>query len=214
MKLFAFILIALCFADCVSSRDGGKTETVANKTGNGGAAAANENSKGNAQTAAGGGETRKASENLPSRAECANVRAGDKAVLAKQTFPVDFEPFRRSCFVTAYNPEYDEPPLDSEFAIYTDGKEVFKFPNQFNGVTTGCWVEAAAFQDLNADNLTDVIIAGMCSAKSAPYSENMVYVNTGKAFVTDETANYKLQDFKRIKDIADYVKNNQSAFFK
>jgi len=41
----------------------------------------------------------------------------------------------------------------------------------------------------------------------------MVYVNTGKAFVTDEQANYKLQDLKKIKDISDYVKRNQSEFF-
>lgn len=214
MKLFAFVLMALCLAACTASRDGGKIETVENKTVNGSSTAANENRAGNAQTATGGGETKKASDDAARRAECAKVATGDKALLAKQTFPIDFEPFRESCFVTSYNPEYDDPPMDAELAIYTGGKEVFRFPDAFNGVTTGCWVEGVAFQDLNADNLTDVIVAGMCSAKSAPYTENMVYANTGKTFVTDVSANYKLQDFKKIKDISDYVKRNQSDFFK
>ncbi len=148
------------------------------------------------------------------KTDCAGVDVGDSAVMAKQTFPIDFAPFTNSCFVTSYNPEYDDPPLESEFAIYKDGAKVFVFPAQFNGVEFGCWVEGAAFEDLNNDNLKDVIVAGMCSAKSAPYSENMIYVNTGKAFTTDENANYKLADFKRIKDITDFVRKNQQIFFK
>ncbi|MDQ3129534.1 MAG: hypothetical protein M3Q99_02075 [Acidobacteriota bacterium] len=148
------------------------------------------------------------------KTDCANVDVGDNAVMAKQTFPVDFAPFANSCFVTSYNPEYDDPPLESEFAIYKDGAKIFDFPGQFNGVEFGCWVEAAAFEDLNNDNLKDVIVAGMCSAKSAPYSENMVYVNTGKAFTTDENANSKLADFKRIRDITDFVRKNQQIYFK
>jgi len=148
------------------------------------------------------------------KTDCASVDVGDSAVMAKQTFPVDFAPFTNSCFVTAYNPEYDDPPLESEFAIYKDGKKVFDFPGQFNGVEYGCWVEGAAFEDLNGDNLKDIIVAGMCSAKSAPYSENMVYVNTGNAFTTSEDANSKLADFKRIKDITDFVRKNQQIFFK
>lgn len=146
--------------------------------------------------------------------ECQNVDTGDNVVLKSQTFPFDHAPFAGSCFVTAHNPEYDEPPMESEFAIYKDGKKIFDFPSQFNGTTFGCWVDAVGFQDLNSDSLTDVIVVGKCSAKTAPYNENMVYVNTGKAFVTREDANYKLADFRKVKDIADFVQKNQQLFFK
>ena len=71
-----------------------------------------------------------------------------------------------------------------------------------------------AFEDLNGDNLKDVVVAGKCSAKSAPYNENMVYVNTGKAFTTNEDANYKLSDFNKIKEITDFVRRNREIFFK
>jgi hypothetical protein len=147
------------------------------------------------------------------RTDCTNIDAGDNAVLAKQTFPVDFAPFANSCFVTTYNPEYDDPPLESEFAIYKDGAKVFDFPSRFNGVEFGCWVDAVAFEDLNDDNLKDVIVAGKCSAKSGPYNENMVYANTGKDFTTNEEANSKLADFKRIKEISDFVRRNRQIFF-
>jgi hypothetical protein len=115
--------------------------------------------------------------------------------------------------VTAHDPEFTDPPLGSEFYIYRDGREVSKLPDSFNGTTTGCWAEAVAFQDLNADGLTDVVIAGMCSAKASPYSENMVYVNTGRDFATSPEANSKLNDFRKIKDISDFVKRNQEQFF-
>ncbi|HEX8290078.1 MAG TPA: hypothetical protein VF556_19010 [Pyrinomonadaceae bacterium] len=148
------------------------------------------------------------------KTDCTNIDAGDNAVLAKQTFPVDFAPFNNSCFVTTYNPEYDDPPLESEFAIYKDGAKVFDFPSRFNGVEFGCWVDAVAFEDLNDDNLEDVIVVGKCSAKSGPYNENVVYVNTGRDFTTDEEANSKLNDFKRIKEISDFVRRNRQIFFK
>lgn len=148
------------------------------------------------------------------KADCASVETGDNQVLAAQTFPVDFAPFVNSCFVTSYNPEYDDPPLETEFAIYKDGERVFDFPNRFNGVEFGCWVEGVAFEDLNADNLKDIVVAGKCSAKTAPYNENMVYVNTGSEFRTDENANLKLQDFKKIKDITAFAKQNKHIFFK
>lgn len=154
-------------------------------------------------------ETSKTSE----KPDCLNVKIKGKELDKKQTFAFDYEPFKNACFVTAHDPEFDDPPLDSEFFIYRDGKEVYKFPNQFNGVATGCWAEAVAFEDLNEDGLTDVIIAGMCSAKSAPYSENMVYVNKGNEFSTNEDANYTLEKFKKIKDIADFVKRNKEQFF-
>lgn len=147
-------------------------------------------------------------------AECQRVETGDNVVLKSQTFSFDFAPFAGSCFVTAHNPEYDEPPMESEFAIYKDGKKIFVFPSQFNGTTFGCWVDAVSFQDLNDDKLTDVIVVGKCSAKTAPYNENMVYVNTGKGFITRKDSNYKLAEFKKAKDIVDFVQKNQQLFFK
>jgi hypothetical protein len=149
-----------------------------------------------------------------SKSECTKIDTGDKSVLETQTFVVDFPPFEKSCFVTSHNPEYDAPPLESEFAIYTGGKKVFDFPSQFNGVTFGCWVEAVGFEDLNGDDLKDITVVGKCSAKSDDYNENMVYVNTGKAFTTSEDANYKLSDFTKIKQINDYVRQNKQIFFK
>ncbi len=145
---------------------------------------------------------------------CLETKTGNLKIDKKQTFAVDFEPFRGSCFVTTYDPEYgDDPPLESSFAIYKNEKKAFDFPSQFNGVTSGCWVEAVAFQDLNEDKLTDIIVVGKCSAKSAPYNENMVYVNTGKTFTTREDANFQLTDKTTIKAIADFVKENRTMFF-
>jgi hypothetical protein len=216
MKTFAlFLLITFCFASCSVSVGDRNTNSAANdKATSGGAVNTAEQSREVDSLTGSGGASKKPAGGSASKSQCLNVKTGDKIVLAKQTFPIDFEPFRQSCFVTAHDPEYDDPPLDSEFSIYTDGKEVFKFPEQFNGTSSGCWVEGVAFQDLNADGLTDVIVAGMCGAKSGPYSENMVYANTGRGFTTDPIANSKLQDLKRIKDIADFVKSNQKAFFK
>lgn len=146
--------------------------------------------------------------------KCLETMTDNFRVYRKQTFAFDFEPFKQSCFVTSFDPEYgDNPPLESNFAIYKDGKKAFDFPSQFNGVTSGCWVEAVAFQDLNEDRLTDIIVVGKCSAKSAPYNENMVYVNTGKTFTTREDANFQLTDKTTIKAIADFVKENRTMFF-
>ena len=156
-----------------------------------------------------------AAEIPATKAECHAIDTGDNVILKSQTFPVDFEPFAGSCFVTTHNPENEDPPMEAEIAIYTDGKKVFHFPEQFNGVANyACWVDAVSFQDLNADKLTDIIVVGKCSAKTAPYNENMVYVNTGKAFVTSEEANRSLIDFTKTKAIADFVKANKNKFFK
>ena len=146
--------------------------------------------------------------------ECLSVETGDNVVYKQQTFAIDFEPFKESCFVTEHNPEYDDPPLESQFGIYKDGKKVFDFPSQFNGTTFGCWVDAVSFQDLNADSLTDIIVVGKCSAKASPYNENMVFVNNGKGFITNEDANTKLSEFDTVKAIAGYVKENREMFFK
>lgn len=147
------------------------------------------------------------------KADCVSINTGDKTLLKSQTFPVNFAPYKNSCFVTVHDPEYTDPPLNSEFSIYRNGEEVFFFPGQFNGVTTGCRVDAVSFQDLNGDNLTDIIVVGKCGAKSGPYNENTVYVNTGTTFITDEDANYKLADFQKAGEISDFVKRNKQLFF-
>lgn len=145
-------------------------------------------------------------------ADCLKNRRGDKVPDAKQTFVMDFKPFQDACFITFHDPEYTDPPLDSEFHIYRDGKPVFEFPIQLRG--GNCWVEAVSFVDLNDDELKDIIVAGMCGAKAGPYSENLVYANTGDGFKTNEDANYKLADFKRIKEIENFVRRNRQLFFK
>lgn len=213
-KLVLVVIIGLCtFSACSFLRPGpdqAANQKPANNTNSAPAAAGNEQA-----VVAGNTGSKGISNEIPvTKRDCEGTDTGDNALLKTQTFPFDFEPFRNSCFVTSYNPEYDEPPMESEIAIYKGGKKIFDFPGQFNGVLTGCWIDAVSFQDLNSDGLTDVITVGKCSAKTAPYNENVFYVNTGKAFVTDENANYKLADFKKASEIADFVKRNQNLFFK
>lgn len=206
-------MVALCLTGaCASS--GPNSGAAANRPAESPAAASlagNSNTVGGTAT---GGRTDVADEIAVTKKDCETTDTGDNALLKSQTFPVTFEPFKNTCFVTSYNPEYDDPPMESEIAIYRGNKRVFEFPGQFNGVNTGCWVEAVSFQDLNADALTDIIVVGKCSAKSAPYNENVVYRNTGKAFVTNESENYELAELKKAGEIADFVKRNQQLFFK
>ena len=145
---------------------------------------------------------------------CQSIDPGEHKVYKKQTFAIDFEPFRNSCFVSTYDPEYgDDPPLESEYAIYRNGKKVFDFPSQFNGVTVGCWVEAVSFQDLNGDKRNDVIVISKCSGKSATYNENSVYINDARGFTTRDDANMALGEFSTIRQVADFVKENRAMFF-
>jgi hypothetical protein len=149
------------------------------------------------------------------RAACMNTDVGGKRAVQKgQTFAIDFEPFKGSCFVTSYNPEYGDSHMDTDFGIYKAGKKVFSFPSEFNGSTFGCWVDAAAFQDLNHDGLTDIIVIGKCAAKQTDYNENMVYMNTGKAFTTREDGNNQLSDFNTVKEVSGFVEDNKQIFFK
>ena len=213
-EICVFILCAACFASCAIGRKA-EEKPVKQPTETAKAAIGNKTIEPKKTETANSSPAKEVFDEIKvTKTDCASVDAGDNAVQAKQTFPMDFAPFTNSCFVTAYNPEYDDPPLESEFAIYKDGKKVFDFPSQFNGVEYGCWVEGVAFEDLNGDNLKDVVVIGKCSAKTAPYNENMVYVNTGRDFTTNEDANSKLADFKRIKDITDFVRKNQQIFFK
>lgn len=144
---------------------------------------------------------------------CQSVDTGEYDLNKKQTFAIDFEPFRGSCFVTSHNPEFDDPPMESKFAIYKNGKQVFDFPSQFNGVNFGCWIEAVSFQDLNGDKKNDVIVVSKCQAKAAEFNENTVYINDGKGFTTREDANTQLGDLKTVKQVVDFVGENRSMFF-
>ena len=152
--------------------------------------------------------------NAVAKAACMVTKVGgNRAVQISQTFAIDFEPFKDSCFITSYNPEYGESHMGTQYDIFAKGKKIFSFPDQFNGSKFGCWVDGVAFQDLNRDGLTDVIIVGECAAKQADYNENMVYINTGKAFTTREDGNNQLGDFKTIKEITKFVDENQQIFF-
>lgn len=219
MKIFVSVLIlsVIGLAACVA---GSKTDVkpenaAAQKPSANAAAPTNADAAKEVSKGANANVSDDVSEAIPvSKSECLRVDAGDNEIVKNQTFPIDFAPFTKACFVTSHNPEYDDPPLESEFAVYKNGKRIFDFPGQFNGVSFGCWVEAVAFEDLNGDDLKDVVVVGKCSAKTAPYNENMVYVNDGRAFTTNEDANYKLADFKKVKEITDFVRKNQQIFFK
>lgn len=143
---------------------------------------------------------------------CLEVDTGDKFLLKPQTFPIDFKPFENSCFVTAYDPEYEDPPLGSEISIYKDGKKVYEFDSRYNPDAATCWVEAVSFEDLTDDGLIDVIVAGKCGAKSGPIQGNEVFINTGKAFYSNIDANDKLEGFSKVKDIANFVRENKQLF--
>ena len=145
---------------------------------------------------------------------CQNLTQKGFLLDKKQTFPIDFKPFEKSCFVTFHDPEFSNPPLGSQFFVYKNGQEIFNFPDQFNGGNTTCWVESVAFEDINDDSLKDILIVGKCGAKSEAYNENMVYLNTGKDFVTNVEANVEMLDFTKVSQIKDYVKKNQPMFSK
>ena len=205
-----FVLSALGFSACFSSSNTEQPNAAQTKSSDNPNNSGEKANSREAQTPANKTDTTSKST---VKIDCLSIKIPGKKIDAKQTFPFDFEPFKTACFVTAHDPEFTDPPLGSEFFIYKDGKQIYKFPSPFNGVTTGCWAEGIAFQDLDEDGLMDVIVAGMCSAKTAPYSENMIYVNKGKEFTTNEEANYTLEKFKKIKDIADFVKRNKEQFF-
>jgi hypothetical protein len=145
---------------------------------------------------------------------CYKLTRDDLMIDKKQTFALDFKPFEGSCFVTFHDPEFDNPPLGSQYFIYKDGKEIFNFPDNFNGGNAGCWIDAVSFEDLNNDQLKDIIIVGKCGAKMGDYNENMVYINNGKEFVTNVEANEEMMDFKKISQIQDFVKKNPTMFSK
>ncbi len=144
--------------------------------------------------------------------QCLDVNTGDRFLLKKQTFPINFKPFENSCFVTTYDPEYEDPPLGSEISIYKDGRQIYKFDSRYNPNAATCWVKSVGFEDVNADELTDIIVTGKCGAKSGDIQGNEVFINDGKGFYTNVSANDKLENYKKIKDIADFARKNQQLF--
>ena len=145
-------------------------------------------------------------------AECFAVDTGEKDILESRTFAIDFEPFKGSCFVTAHDAGRTDPPIGSVIAIYRDGKRIYEFNSRYNPNAAGCWVEDVSFQDLTEDGLTDVIVMGMCGAKSGDIRGNEVFVNTGKGFKTDVAANDRLERFQTVEEVVDFVRQNQQLF--
>ncbi len=155
------------------------------------------------------GELKKADDQAKN--ECLKAKLYGMEIDAKQTFPIDFAPFQKSCFVTFHEPDFDDPPLGEKFYIFKDGKQIFEFPDQ--NQAPNYTVKAVSFQDLNGDNLQETIVVGSVGEKGGTYYTSQVFVNNGKTFTTDADANMKLDDLTKIKDITDFVKKNKSTFF-
>ncbi len=158
----------------------------------------------------------KKTESTGDQAACLNAKIEGKRLIANQTFVFDFEPFKKSCFVTFGSKEdmLDEKdvPRGSTFYIYKDGKQIYQFEDAFDG-QPACWVEGVGFEDLNNDGKTEVIIAGSCLGAKNSYPMNAVYLNIRDDFKTVSTSNSTLENFKTIKQISDFVKKNNNKFF-
>jgi hypothetical protein len=142
---------------------------------------------------------------------CTNLKRDGMKLDKKQTFPVEFKPFENSCFATFHEHDFEDPPLGEKFYIYKDGKEVYEFPEQTEAATYT--IEGIAFEDLNDDNLTDVIVVGSIGLKFGTVYSSQVYANNGRDFDTNSDANMKLDDFTKISEIKNFVKKNQKLFF-
>ena len=69
-----------------------------------------------------------------------------------------------------------------------------------------------AFQDVSADNLTDIIVIAKCGAKSGVYGENRGYLNNGKYLVTRPESNASLSEMKTIREIVQFTRDNPRMF--
>ena|GEM_PF-1840506 len=147
---------------------------------------------------------------------CKSLKLPGKKLIESQTFVFDHEPFKGSCFATFGSVEdmVDEKdvPRGSTFHIFTDGKEVFEFPDAFGGISS-CWVDALSFDDLNGDGQVDVVMKGSCLAAKDSYPSNAVFVNNGRGFTTNDEANSELDELRSIGEIRSYVKKNTNKFF-
>jgi guanyl-specific ribonuclease Sa len=213
-KRFIFLLniiLAVLSTACLGISNGSQVPATVNETQSSGA---NQMIKSNLNSTALAPQNSGAKKNNDDCRSSAKITG--RKLVTKQTFPFDFKPFEKSCFVTFANPEemVDETdlPRGSEFYIFREGKQIFQFPDAFDN-TSGCWIEGVSFEDLNDDNLTDVIVAGKCLAAKDSYNQNAVYVNTGTGFTTNNQANSKLENFDKAKDIVNFVKKNRKLFF-
>jgi hypothetical protein len=205
-----FIGFVFIFVGCSGTTETGRNTALPSRAEN----TANTNVSTNGQPESAGAKS--AFNGLGSesaRKLCQEIDTGDTDILKSQTFAINFEPFLDSCFVTTHNPELDDPPIESEIAIYRDNKRVFDFPDQFLKRSTLCWVRAVGFEDLNNDGLVDIIVVGKCQAKMGDYNEHAVYANTGKGFTTDDGANSEIYELDSVRAIADHVRKNPAKFF-
>ncbi len=216
MKLLASVLIALAacvFAGC--SINAGTNQPASSPNQNGVAPLANAANTAKTEAPSTAPPTTAAAPK-PAPANCASVKIPGLKFIAKQSFGFDYKPYEGSCFVTFAREEDmlddKDVPRGSTFHIFKDGKQVFEFPGAFAG-QPACWVEAVAFDDLNGDGQTDVVMAGKCLGAKDSYPANAMYVNTGKTFTTKEAPNEKLGVFNTIKEIEAYVTKNQRMFF-
>ncbi len=210
MKLLTFVIIALAFAGC--SVNVGTNQPAQTPNQNTAATPANAVKLETTGTV----PSNTAAAPGPAGDKCAGVKIPGLKLIAKQTFAFDYKPFEGSCFVT-FGTEEDmlddkDVPRGSTFHIFKNGKQVFEFPDAFAG-QPACWVEAVAFDDLNGDGQTDVVMAGKCLGAKDSYPSNAVYVNNGRGFTTKDAPNEKLGVFTTIKDIEAYVAKTQRMFF-
>ncbi|NNE99791.1 MAG: hypothetical protein HKN25_12290 [Pyrinomonadaceae bacterium] len=212
MKLISFLLFLAIFCclvnGCSSTRKESRVESQTAERSKGGVP--EETNDPNVEAEA--RERNAKAGDSKSKAACLSVDVGKKFPLKSQTFPIDFEPFRDSCFVTYHDPENSDPPIGSEIGIFKNGRKIYTFETRYHADAATCWVEAVSFQDLNADKLVDIIVVGKCGAKSGDMQGNEVFINTGKGFHTSVAANDKLEQFTKLKDIAEFVKKNKTEF--
>ncbi len=150
------------------------------------------------------------------KSACLKASKEGKRLIADQTFVFDYEPFRKSCFVTfgSKTEMMDEKdvPRGSTFHIFKDGEIVYDFEDAFDGMPA-CWVEGVGFEDLNGDGKTEVIIAGSCLAAKDSYPMNAIYLNIRDDFRTYQSSNQHLENLKTVGEIKEYVKKNKDKFF-
>lgn len=212
MKIRFFLLSVILAAICSCSTNNNSSNSNVSGTKSENVAVANSTPEANKLTESNSANTDDKKIETADNTTCYNLKREDLMIDKKQTFAIDFKPFEKSCFVTFHDPEFDNPPLGERFFIYKNGKEVFNFPEQFGEGNVACWIDAVSFEDLNEDQLKDIVIVGKCGGKSSDFNENMVYINTGKEFVTNADSNVETMDFSKISQIREFVKKNPKMF--
>jgi len=150
-------------------------------------------------------------------AQCRDVYLEGKTLIPQLTYQFDHSPFEKACFVTfgdtAEMMIKHGQPSGVTFHIFQNGQEVFEFPDVFDG-NKACWAEAVAFDDLNDDGRTDIIMKGRCQVVKKTYPANAVFANTGTSFKTNLHEDNKLEKLNSIEKIKAYVKKDPEPFFR